>query len=97
LISLALVMEYQVTGNRCLFITIKNDMETEKSIMTDILSNTLQIQEQFPELSKYILEMPVTIPDSNYPEITIESLKEYNDSLRTLLVNYSRQHLPVKK
>jgi hypothetical protein len=72
-------------------------MDTPKSVMTDILKTTMQIQEQFPELSKYIPEMPVTIPDSPDPEITTESLNEYSDSLKSLLAKYSGQQGNVKK
>jgi hypothetical protein len=72
-------------------------MDTPKNIMTEILKTTMQIQEQFPELSKYIPEMPVTIPDSNSPEINSENLNEYNDSLKSLLAKYSSQQGAVKK
>ena len=43
-------------------------MKTEKELNNDILKITLTIQEKFPELSKYIAEMPVTIPDIDDPE-----------------------------
>ena len=39
-------------------------MKTEKELNADILKKTLMIQEKFPELSKYIEEMPITIPIS---------------------------------
>jgi len=75
-------------------------METEKHIMTAILSTTMHIQEQFPELTKFIPEMPVTIPINIDQEITIKSLKEYHDSLKKLSEYYSMQHkaepLPAK-
>lgn len=71
-------------------------METINSSMSAILLTTMLIQEQFPELSKYISEMPVTIPCHDHPGITLASLKEYDDSLRWLLFNYSRQHDPIR-
>ncbi len=38
-------------------------METENEISNNILKATTAIQEKFPELSKYLAEMPVTIPN----------------------------------
>ncbi|HOZ70576.1 MAG TPA: hypothetical protein PLU11_13155 [Chitinophagaceae bacterium] len=67
-------------------------MATYKSIMADILSTTMRIQEQFPELTKFMPEMPVAHPVNSDQEITIKSLKEYRDSLKKLLENYSTQH-----
>ena len=72
-------------------------MDTPKNIMTDILKTTMQIQEQFPELTKYIPEVPVTIPDNDSPEITSENLTGYNDSLKSLLAKYAGQQGKVKK
>ena len=37
-------------------------MKTEKQLNSEILEITMKIQDQFPELSKYIAEMPITIP-----------------------------------
>ena len=48
----------------------------------------MKIKEKFPELSKYILEMPVTIPNMENPEITRKALQEYYDSLNVLLKDY---------
>jgi len=72
-------------------------MKTEKELNDDILKITLKIKEQFPELSKYILEMPVTIPDMENPKINIKILQDYYDSLEVLLKNYTENHnLPIK-
>ena len=65
-------------------------METENEINKDIINTTLGIQKNFPELSKYINEMPVTIPDVATPEITKDNLKDYNDSLNALVTKYSK-------
>ncbi len=72
-------------------------MKTEKEINNDILKITMTIQEKFPELSKYIAEMPETIPDSDDPEINIKNLKSYYDSLEALLKKYATNHNPVTK
>jgi hypothetical protein len=60
-------------------------METEKELNAKILALTMQIQEKHPELSKFLEEMPVTIPDESDPEINIKILKDYYESLNNLL------------
>lgn len=63
-------------------------MKTEEQLNSDILEITMEIKEKFPELSKYILEMPVTIPNIKNPEVTSKALQEYYDSLDILLKEY---------
>ncbi len=63
----------------------------------DILRITLLIQAQFPELSKYIVEMPVTIPNTNTPEINLKTLNDYYDSLSVLLNKYAGSHGSSRK
>lgn len=72
-------------------------MKNEKEINADILNITMVIQEKFPELSKYIDEMPVTIPNVALPEITIKILKDYYDSLTILLRDYDENHSLLQK
>lgn len=72
-------------------------MKTESELNNDILKITLTIQERFPELSKYIAEMPVTIPNINNPEINIKNLKNYYDSLDNLLEKYAANHSSITK
>lgn len=67
-------------------------MKTEKELNADILKITMLIQEKFPELSKYIAEMPVTIPNVTTPEITVKILRDYYDSLDILLKDYDKNH-----
>ncbi|WP_435353058.1 hypothetical protein [Emticicia sp. SJ17W-69] len=67
-------------------------MKTEKELNADILKITMLIQDKFPELSKYIAEMPVTIPNEATPEITIKILKDYYESLAILLKDYDANH-----
>ncbi|MFN3490349.1 MAG: hypothetical protein ACK4YV_14510 [Emticicia sp.] len=67
-------------------------MKTEQQLNADILEITMKIQEQFPELSKYIAEMPVTLPNTATPEITTKILQEYYDSLVIMLKDYTINH-----
>lgn len=66
-------------------------MKTANEISNDIVKTTLRIQEDFPELSKYIGEMPVTIPNVANPEITTDNLKDYSESLNELVTKYSKE------
>ena len=65
-------------------------MKTENELNTDILKITMKIQETHPELSKYITEMPVTIPNSSDPQITLNALKDYYNSLEAMLLKYDK-------
>ena len=67
-------------------------MKTEAELNGAILKITMKIQEKYPELNKYISEMPLTIPDSGNPEINIQKLQEYYDSLTALVNKYSPTH-----
>ncbi len=66
--------------------------EDEKVLNAKILKITMTISEKYPELSKYIEEMPETIPDEKDPEITRKNLKGYYDSLNTMLNKYILEH-----
>ena len=49
-------------------------MKTEKELNDAILKITMKIRNDYPELSKYLSEMPVTIPDITNPEINIKKV-----------------------
>lgn len=66
-------------------------MKTVETLNADILRITLTIQSRFPELSKYIAEMPVTIPDEKHPDINVAALEDYYESLNMLLKNYEEE------
>jgi hypothetical protein len=68
-------------------------MKTEKELNDDILKITMTIKESFPELTKYIEEMPITIPNNSNPQINLKSLKDYYDSLENLMKKYAKNHL----
>lgn len=72
--------------------TMETHVETEKDLNAKILEITMKIKNLYPELSKYIEEMPVTIPDEKNPEITVKNLKAYYDSLNSVLSKYILEH-----
>jgi hypothetical protein len=65
-------------------------MKNRKKLSDEILTTTMLIQSEHPELIKYLDEMPVTIPVAAEPVISSRSLNEYNESLKFLLANYSK-------
>jgi len=67
-------------------------MKTESEWNADIVKITLDIQTRFPELSKYLSEMPATIPDAAQPDINVTALKDYYDSLEALISDYALNH-----
>lgn len=64
-------------------------MKTEAEIEDAILKITMKIKTDYPELSKYLEEMPTTIPDVKNPEINIKILQDYYNSLESLLKKYT--------
>ena len=63
-------------------------MESETELNAKIMAITMQIQNEFPELSKYLNEMPVTIPTEENPEINTKILNNYYESLLRMLTTY---------
>jgi hypothetical protein len=68
-------------------------MTTKDNLNDQILKITMIIKSEFPELLKYLNEMPVTIPNEKLPEIDAATLQEYYDSLYDLLQKYAPNHL----
>ena len=67
-------------------------METEEEINAKILKVTMVIHENYPELSKYLNEMPITIPIDSRPEVNVQNLQKYYETLVTLFRNYVAEH-----
>ncbi len=70
---------------------------TEEEWNEKILKITIKIKEYYPELSSYLEEMPVTIPDEKHPEITQNNLKQYFESLDSLLKKYILEQASKKE
>lgn len=63
-------------------------MKTEKELNEAILKITSKIHNEYPELSKYLLEIPITIPEVSSPEINIKILTDYYETLENILKKY---------
>jgi hypothetical protein len=65
----------------------KEDELTEK-----ILKVTKIIKKKFPELSKFLIEVPESEVDYEHPEISLQDLRDYYQSLNSILVKYKLEH-----
>jgi hypothetical protein len=64
----------------------------EKNELHNFFEITMFIHTTHPELSKFIEEFPVTIPNQKNPKITIENLETYYNSLANLISKYNQNH-----
>jgi hypothetical protein len=67
-------------------------MQSEKDLNKKIMEITMLIQAKYPELSKYLNEMPATIPIEENPKINSENLQKYYNSLEELMKKYAIEH-----
>lgn len=67
-------------------------METEDEINAKIMKVTMVIQENYPELLKFLNEMPITVPIDSNPEVNVKNLQKYYDNLLSLFRNYVAEH-----
>ncbi len=88
--------EYVVKSETA-FIRIQNSLKNsmEKEFNSRIMKITMTILEKYPELYSNIEEMPITIPNEINSEMSLKHLKDYYDSLDSVLNNYILEH-PVK-
>jgi len=62
--------------------------DLERDLNLKIIQVTMKIKDHYPELTKFLEEIPVTIPDETNMEITLKNLKSYYDSLSSILNKY---------
>jgi len=70
-------------------------MKTIHELNDDIQKITTKIATEYPELTKFIVEMPPKNNEKIDENITIQDLKNYYSSLESLLKNYSKDHLAI--
>ncbi len=92
LIKRILEIKHQVNLKEYPISKMKTDNQYEQAIL-DILN---KISVDFPELVKYINEMPLRTNDSNEKGIQKEELEAYFNSLTELYVDYSGSHSVLK-
>jgi len=67
-------------------------MESQNDLNENIRVTTLKIQEEYPELIKYMNEIPRSFLSSTEKGINNKELKDYLDSLNNLLETYAKKH-----
>jgi hypothetical protein len=67
-------------------------MKIENELNADILKITMKIRTDYPELSKYLNEMPATLPDDSNPKMDYKILLDYYNSLDSMLQEYKPSH-----
>lgn len=67
-------------------------MEQQQDINEKILTITNIIKEKYPELMKYIGEMPDTIPNAVNKESMNKQLEDYYESLVKVVEEYKKSH-----
>ena len=68
-----------------------------KDLNAKILKITMTIKDHYPELSKYLDEMSVTIPSEKDPEVTLNLLKEYYESLHSMQNKYKVDYPEIQE
>jgi len=70
-------------------------MKTKIQLEKAIIKITMKIRVKYPELSKYIEEMPVKISEDDTTPMNNKNMKEYYSSLVELFDEYSKTHEAV--
>ncbi|MBN8707470.1 MAG: hypothetical protein J0L62_16480 [Bacteroidetes bacterium] len=71
-------------------------MKPTSKLEQDVLTITMNLEKKFPELSKYIMEMPAKISEKNKDSIKIKNLTNYYKSLVRLLEHYLNKQVSEK-
>ncbi|MFM2285320.1 MAG: hypothetical protein RLZZ543_817 [Bacteroidota bacterium] len=67
-------------------------MRTVEEVNKEIIDCTISIQAHFPEISKYIAEMPIARTTLNGKDAQLVQLEAYLRSLKTLITKYALNH-----
>jgi len=66
-------------------------MKTEKELNKEIVDLTMEIRNDYPELTKYLEELTVSIPDSG--QLNIKALDDYRNTLKSMMEKYKNEIL----
>lgn len=69
-------------------------MKLSQSILAEITQITRDIEDNYPELQKYLDENPMTLPEGDNADVDVdnEAFKEYLKSLKQLVKKYKKEH-----
>jgi len=72
-------------------------MKTALEWEQEILQITQQINQEYPELIKYMNEIPVKTGSEQTDGVAIKNLEDYYNSLVAILKDYAETHIRAKK
>ncbi|MFG6685323.1 hypothetical protein ACGK9U_01985 [Mariniflexile sp. HNIBRBA6329] len=61
-------------------------------LLMEISNITREIETDYPELYQYLDENPMTIPSEDNLNVDDKSLKNYLETLKTMLKKYKEEH-----
>ncbi len=69
-------------------------MELPHKILTEISKISREIEEKYPELQKYLVEIPQTLSNEKNKTGTMDekALKDYLESLKSIVKEYKEEH-----
>ncbi len=67
-------------------------MKTEAEVIRDIINITEKIRNEYPELLKYLEEMPNYSSEYQSDAVNTKNSQEYYNSLVDLVAKYSKTH-----
>jgi hypothetical protein len=67
-------------------------MKSEQELNKNILDITMKIKNEYPELSKYLTEMPITLPTNVEEQSQVKMLESYYNSLQQIILKYGVSH-----
>lgn len=68
-------------------------MDAIQELLSKITAKIREIEEDYPELQKYLDEQRITLPkDNNETHIDKQSLEDYLNSLQSLIDNYEKEN-----
>ncbi len=67
-------------------------MENADEVNKKILKLINIINENYPELAKYLDEIPQTIPELRHPDVDVEKLAKYHEWLLDIFRSYVAGH-----
>jgi hypothetical protein len=62
--------------------------DVERDLNLKIIEVTTRIKEHYPQLTKFLEEMPIAVTEEKNVDVTLMNLRSYYDSLNTMLNKY---------
>lgn len=67
-------------------------MKKIQKLTQEINELTVRIEQEYPELYRYLDENPITIPVDDEAKLTYKSFADYLESLKSILEKYMESH-----